>query len=31
MTRNTVNRWEMGKHPISPSMEKLILLVSKNA
>lgn len=29
--RNTVNRWEMGKHPISPAMEKFILLVCKNA
>lgn len=30
VSRNTVNRWEMGLHPISPSVEKLIRLVQKN-
>lgn len=30
ITRNSLNRWEMGKHPISPAMEKLIRLVCQN-
>jgi DNA-binding transcriptional regulator YiaG len=29
--RNTVNRWEMGLHPISPMAEKLIRTITPRA